>query len=129
MSNYEKYLKYKNKYLALKTQIGGVSGGGIESRLQDIPADKYHVILRNGNIESVTKYNIDVAHTSQLFIQQYGSSKKESYVFLSKNYPKFLFSISTDTDRRGNSDTSISYRMKPLNINEETIKNIHDDEK
>ena len=44
----EKYLKYKNKYLILKEQIGGLKYDNINYEIDENDKNRYSVIGKNG---------------------------------------------------------------------------------
>jgi hypothetical protein len=116
MSNYyEKYLKYKSKYINLKNQIGG--------NLADIPVDKWRYVIdatpRN-QIGFASKYNIDIEKAGEKSIEYIGSTKRSTYIFLSKNNPKFLFMWYEDTKDESNIVTLL-YRMKPSDFTDANL--------
>ena len=65
--------------------------------------------ISNNNI---SRYNIDIRTLGATKIENIGSTKREIRLFLSDNYPTFLFMQTTDTFPDYSSKSSIAYRNK-----------------
>jgi len=108
MSDYNKYLKYKQKYLQLKNQIGGLAQlkinitdgvikpieNGSLNNLEDgsyyleriiDPTNLYNVTIKSGEILSITNYGSDIMSLSKSEIFELKNIKNGDYIIRKKN--------------------------------------------
>jgi len=118
MDYYSKYLKYKDKYIALKNRQNSVMLGGSFPPDTPIPencsSNVFSGVSASGKGE-YAKYKIDTHVTSKIKTTYIGSTQRNLHVFTSEKYPKYLFLMYDDKKKDGTVTYTLGYRNRHKN--------------
>lgn len=125
----KKYIKYKTKYKNLKAKLKLLQQENrilCSNKTNLLPTVRpYHYRMIDYN--DIVKYNIDISVVSNTSKSNIGSTTRSTFVFLSRNYPQYLFCSSSDLQIYNVTQNKIYYRnLSETEINYTNIQIIED---